>query len=315
MKSKSIRVVLLAILVAVMSLATKAQAADLYVSSSSSATIHRFGADGSDLGTVASAPSLIFPAGIAFNSSGNLFVASLAGIIQQFGPTGTDLGMFGGVLFGTPFNLAFNSSGNLFVANLFSNTIHEFGPNGADLGTFASTPGTTGNYGIAFDSSGNLFVSSQASNTANTIHEFGPNGADLGTFASFGTTKFPVFTGNLAFNSSGNLFVSLSDSTVHQFGPTGADLGTFVSTAGTPDNPSGLAFDANDNLYVGYTNFGLNNTIHKFGPTGVDLGTFASTGQNVPDFLAFAPVPEPSTFALATFGLIGLAACGWRRKR
>ena len=27
------------------------------------------------------------------------------------------------------------------------------------------------------------------------------------------------------------------------------------------------------------------------------------------------PIPEPSTFALAAFGLLGLAFCGWRRKR
>ena len=37
------------------------------------------------------------------------------------------------------------------------------------------------------------------------------------------------------------------------------------------------------------------------------------TDANVP--LTTFAVPEPSTFALAAFGLIGLAAWGWRRKR
>jgi len=306
MKSKSIPIVLFANFVAAMSLATMTQAADLYASYIWENTVHRFGADGADLGTFASA-GLSWPTGLAFTSSGNLLVANqMSNYIHQFSPTGADLGVFNQTFVSTPLDLAIDSSDYLFASSFFGN-LYKLAPNGAVLGTFTAPWAV--NWSIAVNPSGNVFVATYPNATTNTIQEFGPNGADLGAFVSFGGG--PKIQ-DLAFNSSGNLFVSLSDNTIHQFGPTGADLGTFASAG--PFTPKALAFDASDNLYVVYASI-FENTIHKFGPTGTDLGTFANPGAHIVQYLTFSRVPEPSTFALATLCLIGLAACVWRRKR
>jgi hypothetical protein len=46
--------------------------------------------------------------------------------------------------------------------------------------------------------------------------------------------------------------------------------------------------------------------------TGAKIGTpIALTG----DFRGLAPVPEPSTFALLTLGILGLLVCVWRRRK
>jgi DNA-binding beta-propeller fold protein YncE len=133
---------------------------------------------------------------------------------------------------------------------------------------------------------------------ANTIHKFGPTGADLGTFASTGVSQ----PSSLAFDKGGNLYVGNQGShSIHEFGPTGVDLGTFASTATL--FPNDLAFDGSGNLYVADQG---TDSILEFGPTGADLGTFADRGVSAhPLALAFAPVPEPSSFLLLVLGAFG----------
>ncbi len=70
--------------------------------------------------------------------------------------------------------------------------------------------------------------------------------------------------------------------TIDAYSLTGANLGVFASTG--LNEPQGLAFDANGNLYA--ANWG-SNTIERFSPTGQDLGVFASTGMDYPCGIAF----------------------------
>jgi PEP-CTERM motif len=48
-----------------------------------------------------------------------------------------------------------------------------------------------------------------------------------------------------------------------------------------------------------------NNTIEKFTTSGVG-SVFANTGLAGPGFLAFAPIPEPSTWAMFAIGVAAL---------
>ncbi len=85
-------------------------------------------------------------AGIAFDSSGNLYAAfesqfSYNGtdMIREYSASGQDLGLITATGIDLPYGLTFGPNGNLFVANFGNNTIHEFSPSGTDLGVFAST--------------------------------------------------------------------------------------------------------------------------------------------------------------------------------
>lgn len=97
---------------------------------------------------------------------------------------------------------------------------------------------------------------------SNTVEVFSTRGADLGVF---GTLTHPT---GLAFDKSGNLYVSSDDPaaySIQKFRPDGS-VSIFASTG--LNGPHALAFDQAGNLYV--ANIG-NNTIEKFTPDGVGM--------------------------------------------
>jgi len=139
---------------------------------------------------------------------------------------------------------------------------------------------------MAFNIAGYLFEADQVSGN---IYEFTPNGASI-TFAS----GLFLPTG-LAFDSAGNLFVSDANNngTIVKFLPNGASI-TFATGLG--DHPHCLAFDGAGNLFL------ASGGIQEFTPDGTH-SNFAS-GLDSPMCLAFAPVPEASTWFL---GMLGVA--------
>ena len=77
-----------------------------------------------------------YPFGLAFNTSGDLFVSNYGpSTIYEFTPNGTRSTFASGL--SGPLGLAFDSSGNLFEADSGSGNIYEYTPNGT-RSTFAS---------------------------------------------------------------------------------------------------------------------------------------------------------------------------------
>jgi len=218
------------------------------------------------------------PRALAFDSSGNLYVANpFRATVSKVSPNGTvsifaSFGNFAGYVSA----LACGSYGYLYVA-----TFDEFGdasvfsvaPDGYinTVVTFPRQPDSfNSNYvsALAFDSSGNLYVSNVGTGTVDKVSG--------GGVSSFG----PYFgeVDALAFDSGDNLFVAGSNQ-VKKITPGGV-VTTFVS-AGL-SYPSALAFDSSGNLYVANE---ANNTVSKVTPSGV-VSTFVSSGLSGPDALA-----------------------------
>ena len=115
----------------------------------------------------------------------------------------------------------------------------------------------------------NLF---EADRGSGNIFTFTPGGVQT-TFAS--GLNAPL---GLAFNSAGNLFVSVQGTGIYEFTPSGAKS-TFNSQL---SDTTGVAFDSAGNLFVSVYNTG---NIYKITPGGTQ-STFAS-GLNEPWGLAF----------------------------
>jgi len=207
--------------------------------------VSSYGAAGVDLNN---------PTALAFDRSGNLFVADHAAqTIFKLTLDGTRSVFVTGVHLSDGNGLAFDAADNLFVLSPsgeyhVGGTILKFSPDGT-RSTFATGVGLP--YSLAIDSSGNLFVSDW---DTGSIYKLTPKGEKR----TFATTEIAAKI--LACDQAGNLFAGVPlKHSVFKYEPDGArsDFATGITT-------SVLAIDKAGNVYVGDSG----NTILKFTPTG-----------------------------------------------
>jgi hypothetical protein len=244
------------------------------------------------------ASKLQFPRGLAFDSLGNLFAAETlapaddvaVGKVLKFNlrNKATTLGSAANFFFE---GLAIDVAGNTYVmANdvrspVEASTIFKFTPSG-DRSVFGSVPGQ--GWGLTFDSAGNLYA---ADGGDQTIYKFAPDGTRtvfVGP-SEFAEGENPV---GLAFDSSGNLFVS-----IETFTDPGADSIVYFSPIGVKSpfatgltTPRGLAFDSSGNLFVAEAGVPEipGGDILKF-PSGGGMPEVFASGFGRPQFLTFGP--------------------------
>ena len=167
---------------------------------------------------------LFTPIGLAFNNAGLLYAANANGSTIRTYPGGS---VFASTGLNIPYGMTFDTSGNLYVANGGDNTIEIFSAGGSPS-LFAS--GLTGLRDVAWKS-GVLYVAG-GSSTNSTIFQ------STATGNSTGTLHPSVFTGvndprGLAFDRTGNLYVSSGGGSLKKFDSSGNVLWT-SSTGGTP---------------------------------------------------------------------------------
>lgn len=233
--------------------------------------------------------SLYQPSGLAFNNAGDLFVGVGGSDILRFPAQGSPNLLANGL--SQPSGMVVNGAGDLFEADTATGNIYEFTPGGA-RSTFASGVGLP--VGLAFYM-GNLFTSDNFGN----IYKIEADGTRT-TFAS--GLSFPQ---GLAINNAGDVFVAANgDGSIYEFTQDGT-RSTFASGLYAI---GGLAINTAGDLFAADYN---NGNIYEFAPDGTS-STFAA-GLNAPNFLAFQPVPEPSTLGFLSVGIFGMLFFSGRR--
>lgn len=266
----------------------------LYVACYGSGKIVRFDYDPTT-GTVA-APTdwavVAHPAGLALDSAGNLYVASLdEGVVTAFDSSGATLGTHAG--FDHPVGLGFDYQGYLFVAEQGNaNKVTRLNPADDSRLTWAyvSTP-----WGLAVDSGGNVFV---ASNTGNAVFKVDPTRTPS-TYAAV-----PNPTG-LDLDEAGALFVA--DGAGNRILRVATNGGLAPVAYGIA-NSYGYALDASNNRYVALSG---GNAILKISADGLTSSPFA-VGIANPYGLTFRAgylyASHPDTGGVTRFDPDGVAA-------
>ena len=230
-----------------------------------------------------------FPAGIAVDGSGNVYVADTnnhtirkitpAGIVSTLaglaGMSGFAEGTGTTARFASPQGVAVDGPGNVYVADTSNCVIRKITP-AAVVSTLAGMPGSctsaegTGTVarfnhpmGIASDSSGTLYVADTSNHTIRKVVPVGAVGTASTLAGLAGMSGFAEGTGTAArFNSpasvavdgSGNLYVAdLNNSALRKIVPAGSvgTVSTLAGMAGMPGSAEGTGSAARFNLPQG----------------------------------------------------------------
>ena len=218
------------------------------------------------------------------------------------GATGTGSDSTAATGFFAPSDVAVDAAGNVYVADYGNNRIQKVTPDGvvstlAGTGNAGSVDGDgkrasfNGPTGVAVDAGGNVYVADFRNNLVRKITSTGVVSTLAGTVtnpADSTNTTPSVFFGpsGVAVDASGNVYVADSgDNQIKVVSPSGVVTSLAGSlNAGSNDgkgaaasfyNPTGVALDASNNVYV--ADF-LNNLIRKITPAGV-VTTVAGNGS------------------------------------
>ena len=302
-------------------------------------------------GGAATNANLALPSGVAFDASGNQFIADYGnGRVRKVdtnsiittvagGGAGGDGSAATNASLNGPFGVAFDASGNLFIADLGNNRIRRVDTNGIintvagnGTATFAGDGGTATNASlynpssVACDPFGNLFIADTGNNC---IRKVDTNGV-ITTVAGNGTNSYSG-AGGVATNASlsgptgvdcdpfGNVFIADNGNSLIRkvdtsgFITTVAGNGTNsysgdggAATNAGLSNPVGVTFDASGNLfiadryntrvrkvllYAGYPTLTLNNIVaaNAGNYTVVVTGSFGSVTSVVATLTVSAP--------------------------
>jgi sugar lactone lactonase YvrE len=274
-------------------------------------------------GGAATNASLYDPSGVAFDASGNLYIADEGNNrIRKVGTnniittvagngTGTYAGNGGAATNASlydPYGVAFDASGNLYIADEGNNRIRKVGTNGiittvagngsaayAGDGGAATNASLHSPSGVAFDNSGNLFIADWQNNrirkvdTNNIITTVAGNGGSGYSGDGGAATNASLLAPwGEAFDAFGNLYIADAGNSRIRKVDTNGIITTVAGNGGSRfsgdggaatnanlNSPSGVAFDAVGNLYIADY---LNCRIRKVGTNGI-ITTVAGLGS------------------------------------
>jgi sugar lactone lactonase YvrE len=301
----------------------------VYVTSFTTGEIVRYdAADPAGTRTVLSGSgSLTKPSALAFGPDGNLYVgesgdgATVTPRIARFDLETSTLSTV--VALGdvdvVPGSLVFKGNDLLVGRNpFFSNTGAIIKVANATGGTVSVADYTSGgdlasSPGLALAADGSLYVSDQTYNfgtgvASGPVKRFDAAGAYVGEVIASGSSGLAGPTG-LVISDSTLYTASIMAGTVLQTN-LGTDFTQPFANSGGAFEVGSLARLADGSLLAGSPSG--SGAIYRFGADGTLLGTYAS-GLGQIGGITVAPVPEPSTIALAVVG--GIAAVARLRRR
>lgn len=253
---------------------------NLYIADLGNRRVRRVGRDGV-ITTIAS--GLVSPRNLALDSAGNLYISDFdASRVYQFPLAGIPALIAGPERVDHPAGIAVDRAGALYIGDTGHHTVWKW-----QAGTFAKTATATSPTGLAFDAAGNLLIAD-------------PGGAS-GTLIALDVAATPT---GVVYTTDGRLVrrsaASITTVIAGRGDPARGDNG--LALEARLNNPSGLALDAQGNLFIADRD---NHRIRRVGPDGI-ITTYAGTGLIGNDGdegpAAWASLNQPTTLRIDASG-------------
>jgi sugar lactone lactonase YvrE len=237
-------------------------------------------------GGPATSASLSYPAGMAVDASGNLYIADAGnnrirrvspdGIISTVAGNGVagfsgDGGPATGASLNSPMGVAVDSAGSLYLADYMNNRVRKVSPSGiistvagdgkqAPSGCSATSTSLCYPMGVAVDTAGNLYIADTGNGRMLKVSASGTISTVLYDDGSSGT---PASLQSVAVDPAGDLYIAdTGNDRVRQLSPSGtlttsagSGLSGFSGDGGPATSarlaaPTGVAADAAGNIYI-----------------------------------------------------------------
>ena len=230
-------------------------------------------------------------------------------------------------LFNGPTGVAIDATNNIYVADFGNNLVRKIAATGGIVSTLAGSgkagnanaTGTSASFngpaGVAVDALGNVYV---ADFNNNLIRLINPAGV-VSTFAGSGSAGNANGTGTaasfngprgIAVDASGNVYVAdAKNNLIREISPLGvvttlagtgvAGNSSGAANASTFNYPSGVAVDANGNVFVADAN---NNLVREISVSGT-VSSLAGSGY----LSLISPFNAPTSVAINTTGVVFVA--------
>jgi len=213
------------------------------------------------------------PAGIAIDSSNNLFVSDKNnGLVRKITPTNVMTTIATGLY--SPLGVCVDSSGNVFVADTGNNAIKKISSDGTVVSI--GSGGFLGPSCVAADAAGNVYICD-----SNSVKKLTPQGV-ISIVATGVTPR------GICVDSNGNVFIADSNrdtfntrGTIKKILPGSTSATTLVTLTSGNLNLNGIVVDSSGFLYLSLTN-SVSNTnadfIYKYSSFGALIETMLING-------------------------------------
>ena len=234
------------------------------------------------------------PVGIAFDASGNIYVANQHnGTVSVYGPTAAGsvapLRTFWTVPpnhFNCPNGIAVDAAGTVYVSSVCNNSVLAFpaGASGATTPAWVLQGAATGLSSpsqIALDSSGNLFVANQQANSI-TVYPAGARGNAAPSVTLAGANTGLASPSGVAVDTLGNLYVHNNPS-----GPNGGTVSVFaLGLTGANANVAPVRTIAGNNTGIcncgSYLTVDSQQNVYVVIPSGFEIFNSVANGNVAP---------------------------------
>ena len=214
----------------------------LYVSDTYNSNVWSYGVVSQSYTLLAYYPSVLYPTGVAVDSSSNVYVANTGAnqVVEITGGSITNFSILGSFSFNNPEAAVSDSYGNIYVAVTYENSIKKVLPNGTiitlALGNFNAPQD------VAVDTFGRVYVADTNNNAIKRMNADGSNVASIGS--GFVTPQ------GVAVDTQGNVYVSDTGNQQVKVIRVNGTIQTLAAPVGGWVAPSGLSVDSNGNVYV-----------------------------------------------------------------